>query len=76
MPLLRQEEPAAAIARRHGFREATLCRLRDECLAAGKEALSHGRGKGPKAADRVAKLEKALAHRDRVIGELTIANRI
>jgi len=24
----------------------------------------------------VAKLEKAIAHRDRVIGELTIANRI
>jgi len=76
MSLLRREGPAAAIARRHGFREATLYRLRDEFLAAGKEALSDGRGKGPKAADRVAKLEKAIAHRDRVIGELTIANRI
>lgn len=76
MALLRREEPAAAIARRHGICEATLYRLRDEFLAAGKQALAEGRGKGRKEADRVAKLEKAVAHRDRVIGELTIANRI
>jgi len=76
MSLLRREEPASAIARRHGICEATLYRLRDEFLAAGKHALAEGRGKGSKEADRVAKLEKAVAHRDRVIGELTIANRI
>lgn len=76
MALLRREEPAAALARRHGICEATLYRLRDEFLAAGKEALGEGRGKDRKGADRVAQLEKAVAHRDRVIGELTIANRI
>jgi transposase-like protein len=76
MALLRREEPAAAIARRHGICEATLYRLRDEFLAAGKEALSQGRGDGKKREDRLARLDKALAERDRVIGELTIANRI
>ena len=67
---------ADAIARRHGICEATLYRLRDEFLAAGKEALAEGRGGEKKTAERVTKLEKAIAHRDRVIGELTIANRI
>lgn len=76
MALLRREEPAVAIARRHGICEATLYRLRDEFLAAGKEALSPGGGDGRKAEDRVERMEKALAERDRVIGELTIANRI
>jgi len=76
MALLRREEPAAAIARRHGICEATLYRLRDEFLAAGKEALSQGRFQGKKRQDRMATLERALAERDRVIGELTIANRI
>lgn len=85
MALLRREEPAAAIARRHGICEATLYRLRDEFLAAGKEALSQGHGNGRKREDRVVAMEKAVAERDRVIGEararlprrqLTIANRI
>jgi len=76
MALLRREEPAAAIARRHGICEATLYRLRDEFLAAGKEALSRGRGSDKKHQDRLVRLEKELAERDRVIGELTIANRI
>jgi len=76
MALLRREEAAAAIARRHGICEATLYRLRDEFLAAGKEALGQGRGEGRKREDRVAQMEKALWERERVIGELTIANRI
>ena len=76
MALLRREEPAASIARRHGICESTLYRLRDEFLAAGKEALSRGRGAGKKHQDRLVSLEKELAERDRVIGELTIANRI
>ena len=76
MALLRREEPAGAIARRHGICEATLYRLRDEFLAAGKEALSQGHGNGRKREDRVVAMEKAVAERDRVIGELTIANRI
>jgi len=75
MGLLGREEPAAAIARRHGICEATLYGLRDEFLAGGKEALSQGRGDGRQREDRVARMDKALAERDRVIGELTIANR-
>ena len=76
MALLRREEPAAAIARRHGICEATLYRLRDEFLAAGKAALGNGRGGEKRPQQRLVEMEKALAERDRVIGELTIANRI
>jgi len=69
--MLSKEEPAVQIARRAGISEQTLYRWRDECLSAGKRALS-GRG-----ADReVGRLKSALAERDQVIGELTIANRI
>jgi transposase-like protein len=76
MALVGREEAAAAIARRCGICEATLYRLRDEFLASGKEALSQGRGQGKDREHRFTQMEKALAERDRVIGELTIANRI
>jgi transposase-like protein len=39
LSLLRREEAAAVIARRHGVTEATLYRLRDNFLAAGVVAL-------------------------------------
>jgi transposase-like protein len=75
LSLLRKEEPAAVIARRYGISEPTLYRLRDQFLDAGRDALAHGRK--PDAKDRVIdRLEQDVARRDRVIGELTIANRI
>jgi len=74
--LLRREEPAAQLARRHGVSEQTLYRWRDEFLAGGEAALS-GKSKGSDAhARRVAELEQQIEKRDQVIGELTIANRI
>ncbi len=77
MALLRREEPAALIARRYGIAEATLYRYRDQFLEAGKTGLNgSGRGKGDARDQQIADLEKQLAKRDQVIGELTIANRI
>jgi transposase-like protein len=74
--LLRREEPAVQLARRSGISEQTLYRWRDEFIAAGKLGLGGG-GNGASAMTRqVERLERELAERDRVIGELTIANRL
>jgi transposase len=73
--LLSQEEPAVQIARRAGISEQTLYRWRDEFIQGGKEGLNGRRGEALHAKE-IAKLERELADRDQVIGELTIVNRI
>jgi transposase len=75
LALLRREEPATQVARRFGVSEQTLHRWRDEFLAAGEAALGSGKNGGGQQR-RIAELEKEIANRDQVIGELTIANRI
>jgi len=72
--LLRREEPAAVLARRFEVAEATLYRWRDEFVKGGEAALSGRKRSGQ--ARRIEQLEREVAERDRVIGELTIANRI
>ena len=74
--LLRREEPAAALGRRYGVSEVTLYRWRDEFIQGGEAAMVNGKGAANGSSRRVQELERALAERDRVIGELTIANRI
>jgi transposase-like protein len=76
LALLRREEPASVLARRYGISEGTLYRWRDEFLAAGEAALVHGRDKADPNSRRCKELQQQLEERDRVIGELTIANRI
>ncbi len=77
MKLLRREEPAAVLARRYSVSEQSLYRWRDEFLDGGKAALADGkRGSGNGQSKCVQDLERELATRDQVIGELTIANRI
>lgn len=77
MKLLRREEPAAVLARRYGVSEQSLYRWRDEFLHGGQAALANGKsGSGDGPSKRVQELERELATRDQVIGELTIANRI
>ena len=74
LSLLRKEEPAAKIARRFGVSDASLYRWRDDFLAGGKTALNGKKRVGADQATRM--LQKEIEERDRVIGELTIANRI
>lgn len=74
LSLLRKEEPATKIARRYGVSDASLYRWRDDFLAAGKTALNGKKSVGADLATRM--LQKEVEERDRVIGELTIANRI
>jgi transposase-like protein len=69
---LRREESAAKLARRYGISEQTLYRYRDEFIAAGKAGLAGN----VDAERRVQQLEQAVAEREQIIGELTIANRI
>ena len=76
LSLLRREEPAAQIARRYGVCEATLYRWRDDFLDGGKAGLGRPRGKGDPLVQENTQLRRDLAERDRVIGELTIANRV
>jgi len=74
--LVRHEEPAAALARRYQVSEQTLYRWRDEFLEGGRQRLGKGQKKNgaDEAQRRISKLERELAHRTRMIGELTIAN--
>ncbi len=74
--MLRREEPIAVLARRYNLSETALYRWRDDFLQAGQAALAYGRGKSNGQAEKLRQVEKELAERDRVIGELTIANRI
>ncbi len=74
--LLRREEPAAVLARRYGISDATLYRWRDEFLEGGKAALANRQGLKDGSTRRLQELERELAERERVIGELTIANRV
>ncbi|MHC4644981.1 MAG: helix-turn-helix domain-containing protein [Planctomycetota bacterium] len=76
LSLIRREEPAGVLARRCGISENTLYRWRDDFLAAGEAALMHSRNKADARDRQIAELNKQLVERDKVIGELTIANRI
>lgn len=72
--LLRKEEPVAALARRYQVSEQTLYRWRDDFLAGGRARLAR-RGRANQQQDRrIATLERELAKRAQVIGELTLAN--
>lgn len=76
LSLIRREEPAAVLARRYGIAEGTLYRWRDEFLVAGEAVLANGKNKTDARDQQIAELKKDIIERDKVIGELTIANRI
>ena len=72
--LLRRQEPASILARRYGVSTKTLGQWKDDFIAAGTSGLTAGKRQAGDNAKRLAVLESAVAERDRVIGELTIAN--
>jgi transposase len=75
LQLLSKEETAAQIARRAGVSETTLSRWRDQFLEGGAARVA-GIGSPKKEAREIERLQRAVAKRDQVIGELTIANRL
>lgn len=76
LALLRREELAAVLARRYGVSEKTLYSWRDVFLAAGQAAFVDGRSRGDPRDRTIRELQEQLDDRDKVIGELTIANRV
>lgn len=76
LSLLRKEESAARIARRHGVSEQTVYRWRDDFLEGGKAALAGTKAGESGDRQKIRELEREIERRDQVIGELTIANRI
>ena len=74
LALLRREEPDSVLAHRIGVSEPTLYRWCDEFLAAGETAMATRKSPGQHKARQIAELEKKIAKRDQVIGELTITN--
>lgn len=76
LALLRREESAAKLARRLGVSEPTLYAWRDKFIAGGMTALAGGKNGESAEAKRIKELERAVAERDQVVGELTIVNRI
>jgi transposase-like protein len=76
LSLLRREEAASVLARRFGISENTLYRWRDDFLTGGEAALANGKSKADPRQRQIIELKKQLDERDKVIGELTIANRL
>jgi transposase-like protein len=76
LSLLRREEPAQILARRYGVSDKTLYSWRDVFLEGGQAALGNGRSKGDPRDRTIRELQEQLDDRDKVIGELTIANRV
>jgi len=76
LALLRRDEPAKVLARRYGVSEKTLYSWRDDFVRAGQAALTYGKSKADPKDRRIVELQEQLSERDKVIGELTIANRI
>jgi len=75
LALLRGEDSAAKLGRRYGVSEQTVYRYRDAFLEAGELGLENGK-RADAERDRIKQLEKEIADRDQIIGELTVVNRI
>ena len=74
LALLRREEPASILARRYGVSTKTIGQWKNDFITAGTSGLAAGKRQSGDSAKQLAALESAIAERDRVIGELTIAN--
>ena len=74
LAVLRRTEKLEVLARRHQVSANTLRKWRDEFVTAGQERLS-GRGDTAAAQAECKQLQRELAERELIIGELTVAQR-
>jgi transposase-like protein len=75
LALLRGEESQEALARRHQISGTALSRWKEQFIEGGVRGLQHN-GQDLKRAGEVHQLQRELSERDRVIGELTVANQL
>lgn len=68
---IKGKEPISTLARRYDISETAIYRWKDQFLEGGRKGLIHN-----KKDNRVLHLEKELLERDRIIGELSVANKI
>jgi transposase len=77
LALLRRAGDSGALARRYQVSEATIYRWRDQFVAAGTAGVGMPESAGDQAsARRIEQLEREVAKRAQIIGELSIANDI
>ncbi len=76
LAILRRDDTISGLARKHNVSQNTLTRWRDQFLQGAESGLAGSKSKRSPEQERIKQLEKELAGRDQVIGELTIANRI
>lgn len=76
LSLFRREKLAHLISRRYGISENTLYRWRDQFLEGGKSGLGNDKKKSDPKSREISAFKKEIDERDRVIGELAIANRV
>jgi transposase-like protein len=74
LAVLRGTETLEVLARRHQVSANTLRRWRDEFLAGGRDRLTRN-GDAAALQAETKRLQRELAEREMIIGELTVANR-
>ena len=72
LAVLRREEPISVLSRRYGVAEGTIYKWVDSFLDAGSSALKSKNQRLK--TNEIDRLKRELYERDRLIGEITIAN--
>lgn len=68
---IKGKEPISTLARRHDISETAIYRWKDQFLEGARQGLINN-----KKDNRLLEFEKELLERDRIIGELSVANKI
>lgn len=68
---IKNKETVITLARRHDISDTAIYRWKDQFLEGARQGLMHN-----KKDNRLLGLEKELLERDRIIGELSVANKI
>ena len=76
MALLSRSESPGSIARRYKISEATLYRLKDQFISAGKTGIVNSSKGKSKSSSEHDKLKRDIAQRDEIIANLTVANTV
>lgn len=68
---IKGKETVSTLARRHDISETAIYRWKDQFLEGARQGLMHNKND-----NRILHFEKELLERDRIIGELSVANKV